>query len=318
MSRRTLLILRLGVFLAACAFLYVRFSGDHDHDEALVRWFSRPVVPWGTLAVVTLLMLVNWGIEAVKWRILVRDVEPIRPGRAFTAVIAGTSIGLITPNRVGEFAGRVLFLRPEHRVQGSFATLLGSIAQFVVTVLVGTAVLFLVPYEANSLEQGALWQLVRWCALLLGGATVFLYFSPGALERIFLAIPWLRRYERHVHVLAAFDRSRLISVAAWSALRYVVFTLQFVLLLNVIGAVPVPVALTSVPVLFLVSTLIPTTALTELGVRGSLAESLIAGGEPVGVVISTIIIWAVNIVVPAIAGSLILLVARIRTSEEAA
>jgi Lysylphosphatidylglycerol synthase TM region len=304
--------------LAACIFLYVRFSGHRAHHEAVFAWFSRPMVPWSTLAVVALLMLVNWGIESWKWRILVRDVEPVTVGRAFTAVIAGTSIGLITPNRVGEFAGRVLFLRPEHRVQGSFATLLGSIAQFVVTVLAGTAVLFLMPYEGRSLEQGALWQLVRWCALLVGAATVFLYFSPGALERVFLAIPWLRRYERHVHVLAAFDRSRLITVAAWSGLRYLVFTIQFVLVLNVVGTVPVTVAIASVPVVFLVSTLIPTTALTELGVRGSLAESLIAGGEPVGVVISTIIIWVVNIVIPAVFGSLILLVARIRTSEEAA
>lgn len=315
MSRRKLLLLRLGVFLVACMFLYVRFSGERDHDEALMRWFALPVVPWGWLAVVVGLMLVNWGIESWKWRILVRDVERLTIARAFTAVIAGTSIGLITPNRVGEFAGRVLFLRPEHRVQGSFATLLGSISQFVVTVLAGTAVLFLVPHEAGSPEQGALWQLVRWCALLVGAATVFLYFSPGALERIFLAVPWLRKYERHVHVLSAFDRSRLTHVAAWSALRYGVFTAQFVLLLNVVGQVPVPMALASVPVLFLVSTLIPTTALTELGVRGSLAENLITGGEPVGVVISTIIIWVVNIVVPAVAGSIILLVARIRTSE---
>ena len=315
MSRRTLLLLRLGVFLAACVFLYARFSGERDRDEAFVRWFSHAQVPWGALALIFAMMLVNWGIEAWKWRILLREVESLTFVRAFTAVIAGTSIGLITPNRVGEFAGRVLFLRPEHRVQGSFATLLGSIAQFVVTVLSGTVVLFFLPYQANSLEQEALWQLVKWCALLVGGATVFLYFSPGALERVFLAVPWLRRYERHVHVLSAFDRSRLISVALLSALRYAVFTVQFVLLLNIIGGVPYPIAFTSVPVVFLVTTLIPTTALTELGVRGSLAESLIAGGEPMGVVIASMIVWAVNIVIPAMAGALILLVARIRTSE---
>lgn len=316
LGKRTLFLLRLVVFLSAGAFLLVRFSDDRQHDEAVVDWYSHTDVPWSALVLVGVLMVLNWGIEAVKWRGLVRDVERPGLGRSFLAVIAGTSIGLVTPNRVGEFAGRVLFLRPEHRVQGSFATLLGSIAQFVITVLGGTLLLFLGSAGAPAVYGIPLWELVKWSALLIGLGTVFLYFSPGALERVFLAVPFLRRYERHVHVLAVFDRLRLISVLGLSALRYVVFTFQFALLLVYVAGVEWNNALAAVPLIFLVTTLVPTTALTELGVRGSVAEGLVTGGEPTGVVVASIIVWVVNIVIPAIAGSLILLLSPIRSAED--
>jgi hypothetical protein len=316
LGKRTLFLLRSLVFLAAGVFLFVRFSDDRQHDEALLEWYRHTEVPWMVLALVCGLMFLNWGIEAFKWQLLLRDVEPLGWMRAFTAVIAGTSIGLVTPNRVGEFAGRVLFLRPVHRVQGSFATLLGSIAQFVVTVLGGTLLLFTTSLAPEGAIDAPVWDLVKWSALLIGVGTVFLYFSPAALERIFLAVPFLRRYERHVHVLAVFDRPRLVRVLASSALRYMVFTCQFALLLVHIAGVPWMNAFTAIPLIFLVTTLVPTTALTELGVRGSVAEALVTGGEPTGVVIASIIVWVVNIVLPAVAGSLILLVSRIRSVED--
>lgn len=315
MSKRTLLVLRIAVFIAACAFLYVRLGRDGAGLQRLFAWFTYAHSPWSALVPVVLLMLLNWSIEALKWRVLVREVERMPFVRAFAAVVAGTSIGLITPNRVGEFAGRVLFLRPDHRVRGAFATLLGSIAQFVVTVLVGALFLFLFPLDFVDQEPGALWPVVRWCALLIGGATVFLYFSPGTLEWVFLAVPWSRRFERQVRVLGAFRGQRLTVVATLSGLRYAVFTLQFAWLLHTVGAVPWSTACARVPVIFLVTTLIPTTALTELGVRGSVTDTLVSGGDPVGVVVSSILIWAVNIALPALVGSLILLVARIRTES---
>ena len=158
--------------------------------------------------------------------------------------------------------------------------------------------------------------MIKWSALLIGVGTVFLYFSPAALERVFLAVPFLRRYERHVHVLAVFDRSRLMRVLGLSGLRYLVFTFQFALLLVYVAGVQWNNALAAVPLIFLLTTLVPTTALTELGVRGSVAEGLVAGGIPAGVVIASIIVWVVNIVLPAVAGSLILLVSHIRSAED--
>ncbi|MCB0771783.1 MAG: hypothetical protein KDB93_00205, partial [Flavobacteriales bacterium] len=74
-------------------------------------------------------------------------------------------------------------------------------------------------------------------------------------------------------------------------------------------------ALMTVPVVYLVSTLIPTMLLSELGVRGSVAVAMFAplGGPAAMVLLASFGLWLVNLALPALAGALILLVARIRT-----
>lgn len=317
MSRRTLLILRLGVFAAACAFVYLRFSGDPGHALALHGALVEGLLRWPLLVPLLALMLLNWGLEAWKWHGLMRPVQRIGYGRAFAATVAGTAIGLITPNRVGEFAGRVLFLEPGHRIQGGFATLLGSIAQFVVTLLVGGLVLGMGLW--TPLEPGPVhvWRVVPWCALLIGLAAVFLYFSPKAFARLLPAIPGLRRYERQAHVLETFTTAQLVRVFLLSLARYAVFTAQFCIVLAVLAQVSPQAGLRAVPVVFLLTTLVPTMALTELGVRGSVALALIPG-DAAGVLASTVLIWTINLAVPALLGAVLLLLARIRATGDPA
>jgi hypothetical protein len=309
------MVFRWGVFAAACALLYLRFSGHQGsaHPWADRRWSSDPV-PWTALLGVLALMLVNWGLEAWKWRMLVRPLQPLGYIRACAGTLAGTTIGLITPNRVGEFAGRVLFLEPEHRIEGSFATVLGSIAQFVVTLFMGGSAVLLECYFLRYHGVEALaWDVLVWSTLLIAGTAVVLFFHPVTFARIVGAIPWLRRFEPESKVLERFDRTTLQRVFALSSLRYGVFTLQFAVLVHVLAGVPMGQALAAVPLIFLVTTLVPTTALTELGVRSTVAAAFIPA-DPAAVVLATASIWVINIVLPALAGSVILLVARIRTT----
>jgi hypothetical protein len=218
---------------------------------------------------------------------------------------------------VGEFAGRVLFLEPQHRVQGSFATVLGSMAQFVVTLVMGGLAVMVGRYlhQGHDLLTHA-WSVLVWSSFLMGAVAVLLFFSPVAFGRLLLAVPWLRRFERQAHILDQLDRRTLLRVFCLSCGRYAVFTLQFALLLHGLAAVPLTDALASVPVIFLVTTLVPTTALTELGIRSSVAATFVNGDAGL-VILSTALVWLINIVVPALAGSLLLLVARIRTGPEA-
>jgi hypothetical protein len=313
-TRRTLLWVRWGVFAAACAFLVVRLArhqGMHRAWPDLVAHAAQGPLLLAVLA----LMLANWSVEALKWRLLMRTVQPLSFGRALTATLAGTTVGLITPNRVGEFAGRVLFLDPEHRVEGGFATLLGSIAQFVSTLLMGGLAMLAGGALLHGLAASPLLgTVVMWSAFLIGCAAVALYFSPATFGRLLLAIPWLHRFERHARVLDAIDRGTLRAVLLLSLVRYAVFTLQFALLAHALAGTGLASALRTVPVVFLVTTLVPTTALTELGVRSSVAATFIPGDEA-SIVAASALLWAVNLVVPALAGGVALLVARIRTDR---
>lgn len=316
-SRRTLLLLRWSVFLLACLFLYVRFSrhgGGYSMEmlDAALRTLGLPL-----LVGQFLLMSLNWSIEALKWRLLMQGIERIGAVQAFAATLAGTSIGLITPNRIGEFVGRVLFLRPENRVAGSFATTVGSIAQFIVTVVLGMAGVVAVTLQGD-------WQSVRWISAawigvctLVAAASLMLYYNPGLLRAVAARLPLIRRWERHAGVLERFSPAMLTRVLLMSAVRYAVFTAQFAWLLHAIVGIPWQGGLASVPAAFLVGTLIPTVMVTELGVRGSVAVALIspAAASDQGVFTASALLWLINLAAPAMAGAIIMLTARIRADR---
>lgn len=316
MSRRTLLLLRWGIFLAACAFLYLRLCADESTHAGLeqLRSAATGATGWFWAGMLALAVL-NWGIEAAKWRWLMDRLEPMGLLRAFAATLAGTTIGAFTPNRTGEFMGRVLFLAPGNRWQGGFATLLGSIAQFLATVLFGAAALAF-HWRAWPLPAAAPWGGVAMAVLagtVAAGALV-LYFRPRLLRQLILMVPLLRRLGGTAKVLETYTTAGLLRVLLMSVARYLVFALQYVLFLAIIAQVAWPDALLAVPLIFLVTTLVPTMMLTELGVRGSVSVALLAPlGAPAGpVLLASLGVWAVNVALPAAVGGLIILFARIR------
>ncbi len=277
----------------------------------------------GVLVLVGSLMLLNWGLESMKWRRLMEPVQTIGAWRAWLATIAGTSLALITPNRTGEFLGRVLFLGPGHRISGSFATALGSIAQFVVTLVMGGLGLTTMLYLGYPLPWPSGWMSVALVSLtgLVSLGALVLYFNPAMLRNLLLLLPFLRRLEMASSVLNAYGRNDLAVVLLLSALRYMVFTGQFVLLLAVFHAgVPTTTAMLVVPVVYLVSTLVPTMLITEPGVRSTAAVAMFIplGGNESAALFATFSLWLVNLVIPALAGSVILVLARIRSTENGA
>ncbi|MBK7298693.1 MAG: flippase-like domain-containing protein [Flavobacteriales bacterium] len=118
MGRTLLIVFRWGIFLLASVFLYTQLSAAKGTQAlaALRHLRTDGIAPW-VLLVMLVCMAVNWSLESHKWRWLLRPVERIGSWRSLVATIAGTSVGLVTPNRTGEFLGRVLFLKPENRVK---------------------------------------------------------------------------------------------------------------------------------------------------------------------------------------------------------
>lgn len=321
-ARRPLLMLfRWGIFLLACVFLYVRLAGPKGivatSGPGLIRQFGTN---GAVFLVVGLLMLANWWIESFKWRVLLLGVERVPMGRAFLATIAGTSVGFVSINRTGEFLGRVLFLGPEQRAAGGFASALGSIAQFVVTLVAGGLALMLLTILGMPLPWMMGW--VSWALATLTALVAFIamvfYLHPGLLRRSLMLVPFLHRFEQASSVLAHYQRGDLLGVWLLSLARYLVFGLQFALLLRAFeaGAGTVETIL-AVPLIYLIATLIPSVMLTELGVRGSVAMAVLAplGAVDGPVLLATTCLWTINVALPACAGSLILLFARISSTD---
>jgi len=111
-------------------------------------------------------------------------------------------------------------------------------------------------------------------------------------------------------VLQSVERSTLFKVLLLSLLRYVVFSTQFYLLLRAFALqIPYPTAFMLISVIYLVVTAIPTVALVDLGIRGSVSVYFLGlyfhNGQAAFLILSaSTLIWIVNLALPALAGIL--------------
>src|SRR5690606_23175243 len=68
-------------------------------------------------------------------------VEKISTWKAVESVFCGLTIALFTPNRIGEYGGRVFFLSPRKRIIGVVSMSVGAVGQMVVTNVLGSLAL---------------------------------------------------------------------------------------------------------------------------------------------------------------------------------
>ena len=108
-------------------------------------------------------------------------------------------------------------------------------------------------------------------------------------------------------MFAFYNYSDLLEVLLYSIARYVVFTTQFFILLQVfdIDVSYVDSMILISTMLFIVS-IIPSIAITEIGVRGSVALFLfsLVSGNTIGILSSTFVMWVINLLLPAMLGTI--------------
>lgn len=271
-------------------------------------------------AALLLLMVINWGIESVKWRMLIRQSEEISIGKAYQAVLGGLAVSVFTPNRVGEFIGRVFILQKTDPVKAILLTLVGSFSQLLVTVVVGTAAyVFFAPKYLSLMLFDSTWMVsgISIAMALMSLFMMFVFFNIPVLHRISILLPekYSERIKNSIDAIAGCSKQLLLKTVLLSALRYLVFSTQFFLAIRLMGLhFTAQECFLAIPVLYLMLMAIPTVALTEIGVRGSVSVfifGLMAGtrgldaSDVLAIISASTLIWFLNIAIPSLAGVLV-------------
>ncbi len=264
------------------------------------------------LLMVILLMLVNWGIEALKWKLSIQKVQKINFFKAFKAVLSGISFSVTTPNRMGEYLGRVLYMEEGNRLRTISLTIVGSISQLIITLLMGAAgIIFLMPKIQSAEIVSAL-----WVKVLLYGVVAVLFVLTVFYFRLSWLVKWIDRFprsDRYIYLIKTLNElnsSLLLKLLFLSLLRFIVFIIQYYLLFRLYGTgITWWPGFWAVSVSFLVMAIIPTFAIAELGLRGKISLKLLGllSANDLGITITTGTIWLINLVIPAIIGSLLIL-----------
>jgi len=256
-----------------------------------------------------LFMPLNWFIETFKWQFIVKKIQNINFGFALKAVFAGITLGIFTPNRIGEIAGRVLFLDKGKRTFGLFASGLCSFAQFITTIitgLIGFGVLLMFFPEktsASSLFDHISFYLIILILIIL----ILIYFNVKKLKPLILKFPFFQNKSDQLHYFSEIKFSDMLYLLILSSARYLVFFTQFYFLLVYYDIqISILESYVSISLMFLCTTLIPTNTLAELGIRGSFSIFFIGmfSSNVLQIVLAAFVLWFINIAFPSVLGSI--------------
>lgn len=264
------------------------------------------------LLAVVFLAGMNWALEAIKWQLAVKEVQPVSFSRAFRAVLSGVSFSVSTPNRVGEYLGRVLYMDEGNRLRTIAVTMVSSLSQLLITLFMGLiGLLFLKQDIVSSQLISAFWLLgLIWAVTAVFLLLLLFYFRLGWLIRITEKISFFNRYRYLVEAVGKTETPVLVRMLLLSAGRYAVFLLQYFLLYQFFEVrIDALTVCWTVSVGFLLMAAIPTVAIAELGIKGKVALLVtgIYSANKAGIIFATAGIWFINLVIPAVAGSLLIL-----------
>ncbi len=291
------------IVIAVLSFGFIYFKIKNELSEHKLSDIFNGVSDYKFLIIVILLMFINWGIETIKWQKLIRCLEPIPFKQAIKGVLAGVSVSIFTPNRIGDFGGRILALKPENRVSGVFATLLGSLAQLLTTILFGLCFLPMYIYSDTNINvpTNFNYNLLLITSLTLCILGLIVFFNPKYITMVFKKQKWFK----FVDFISRYSKKDMFNVLILSIIRYIVFFTQYHLLLLFFNVdITLLQSLCGISLIYLLTNLIPVLSFFEFGVRGSLAIIILGIYTPfsVSLLYASLLLWFINLAVPALAG----------------
>jgi hypothetical protein len=247
---------------------------------------------------VILLMPVNWGLETLKWKILLRTDVPF--SRLLQSVIAGITVGLVTPGRTGEFVGRVMFLNDDNRSKVFYLSSIGGLAQTAASLVIG------IPFVLIWRNDIFLTEIVAGSALLY----LFAFFRFDLLNKLISKWSFLQRYGLIIEHGDLPGINTQLWVLLLSFLRFGTYLVQYVILLMFFGIGNNTLALfTHSTVYLLAQTFSPLMPLLDFSYRGATALYVFnsISNNNIAILSTVMIVWLINLVIPALIGYLFIL-----------
>lgn len=248
---------------------------------------------------VFVLMFANWITEAKKWQYLTRKVIPEYTLKlSLQTVLCGITLGLFTPNRIGEYGARLFYVENAHKANLLILAFVDRFAQLWVTVLFG--VVFLFVYTTHFLQEHT--TIILFTCMLLLVFHISLLIFRNKIITFIVSRKLLRKYFTTFVYLSSKD---IRIVLGYASLRYCIFVAQYLVWGHYTDSLyNTEKGLIAVNTMLFVKSVVPSAGLSELGIRESILIYLYKsyGLSAFTAFHSALVIYAVNLLVPAIIG----------------
>ena len=268
---------------------------------------------WLLLCVIVTLALVNWNSEAQKFKLLIKSEIRLSNLRAFLTILGGMAISNFTPARTGEYIGRGLLLKSIHPVKVIIATVTGNIAQVLMTYSLGllclVGVLLITDMDSGLPGLSKIWIVLAVFSVIL----LFVFNAKSILKLVKKHLP--SKLAKAFKLIKKYDRKLFIKVVGIAFLRYCAFAIQFYLLLQLFSGFVVPVyGLAFIPVAYLLQSIAPVPAISDVGVRVAVSQLLFGSYLMDNAILQAVTsLWFINLILPGLIGTFYLLFSTIRS-----
>ncbi len=281
---------------------------------AVVCYFQWTKIPWNDatgiqlkhpiyLLFSLLLIPANIWLEQMKWKkTLMQSELSVEKEVLTSSFYAGWISGILTPNMLGNFIGRMFYFQKRDRLKIILNTLISNFAQFLVSIVFGVLGVLILNTFPENIALNLFWIIIL--SILIIGLITF-YFAwhlfpfPTKFKKRF--------FERLKAILKNSLRFR-VDLLYLSALRHLVFSFQFFFMFNAFQEAWDLNVLFWIWQLYLWTTLTPSIFIGKLMVRETIAVWIFTQIGFLGfpTLLSSLFIWVGNVLLPALIGLLII------------
>lgn len=295
------------VFLFAVYIFVQQFSKISSQD-----FYDISISNWGYIFIAVVLVFFNWGLELLKWYFTVKPINrKVGMSKLIQSLLAGISTGFVTPNRLGNFVGRMLYYEGKSKYYLILGTLYGNFAQFLASLFFGLVGFYYVGSIIFSLDEQ-----INFTYLIfsVGGVSLLVYVLYPVLPSEKLR--WLKKRFNILAVFRSMAKRIALPLLLISHLRYLVFVLQYSLLLIAFGAEYSHELIYALYLHYLIVTLTPTLFLGKIVVREAVGLFVLSTfvSNPSIIILSSLLLWIINLGLPALVGLYFLL--KVKTQKE--
>ena len=276
--QKNILLLKI---ILICIFIFSFWYKIKDHS-----WnFENLNFNTYTFLLFLLIIPVNWFIEWMKWKIIT-DVNELKDKKVnIQAFASGVISSFLTPALSGNFLGRIFHYENKIKLKLAVQTFIANGSQFIVSICVGLITLFhLMDESPTSL------------VLLIAALIIIFYLTANKILKV-LNIRLLNKWAPYI-----LESSIRIKFLFLSSLRYIVFLLQYFLILSTFGIEPSMEVLQLIVLVFLFVTISPSILFGKVLIREGIAIGVFGmyNYDINTIAVASICIWVFSIFIPSL------------------
>ncbi|MEK6513409.1 MULTISPECIES: hypothetical protein [Myroides] len=300
------LVLLIKILVVSAAFYYI--YNQLSNDETLDFHILGEVVsePKNYLAIAALMFLTfsNRFVEILKWQNLSSLIKPVSVGQAAKQVLSALTLGIFTPNGIGEYAGKALYFEKKDAPRVIFLNMVCNGVQVIYAIVFGLIGLTILNQFHEIIPN------------------TYLYIVYAVIAVVFTLLFSIRNFaikgysiQTILNLLNEIPKKKHRKNLFLALLRYASFTHQYVILYYLFGVdIPYFELLCAVSAIYLMASSLPNFQFLEFAVKGSIAMFIFTALDVNQWVVALVatLIWLLNIVLPISIGSYFVLTFKVK------